>query len=86
MMKWLTGSYGRGLVTGMVLAAAFWLGSSFREPAAIGADSHKNPSPPMFLAGSERTIPILQDIAATLKRIDTRLDRLEKWVQAQPKR
>jgi hypothetical protein len=69
-----------------MLVAAFWLGSSTREPAANGADSRRNSTQEAFLAGSERSIPILQEIAGTLKRIDTRLERLEKWVQGQPRR
>ncbi len=85
-MQRLTGLFGRGLLTGVLLVAAFWLGSSVRrEPTVSAADTRRNPPREAFLAGSERSIPILQEISVTLKRIDTRLARLEKLAQGQPR-
>ncbi len=34
--------------------------------------------PGHFLAGGERSVPVLEEISATLKRMDERLARLEK--------
>ena len=52
-------------------------GQSARAPA--GQSQASDPFPPgHFLAGGERAVPVLEEISATLKRIDERLARLEK--------
>jgi hypothetical protein len=71
---------------GLLLLGAFWAGSVFQPERgasaagkAAGRAAGRQPPPPQpFLAGSERALPILQEIAATLKRIDDRLARIEK--------
>jgi len=67
---------------GIIVLGAYLAGSSLRLPPEANADVRPSPPRQAFLAGGERAVPILQDIAATLKRIDDRLARLEKTVAA----
>jgi hypothetical protein len=67
---------------GIIVLGAYLAGSLLRPPRAANADVRHSPPRQAFLAGGERAVPILQDIAATLKRIDDRLARLEKTVAA----
>jgi len=67
---------------GIIVSGAYLAGSLFRAPPEANADVRRSPQRQAFLAGGERAVPILQDIAATLKRIDDRLARLEKTVAA----
>lgn len=53
-------------------------GQSSRLPAGQTAPVVDDVPPGHFLAGGERAIPVLEEISATLKRIEERLDRLEK--------
>ncbi len=78
-------SWGSVLLTGVMLVAAFGLGAAVRRESAATAGVRKPAPQEAFLAGSERSLPILQEIAVTLKRIDTRLANLEK-VALQPPR
>jgi len=75
---------------GLLLLGAFWAGNVFapeRGASAAGSAARSalgrktTPQEP-FLAGSERTLPVLQEISATLKRIDDRLARIEKTLAA----
>jgi hypothetical protein len=64
------------------LVAALVLGSLLQPIATSDAQSRfgntqQTPAQPQFESGSERSLPVLQDIAATLRRIDARLERLE---------
>lgn len=69
------------LVVGGLLVGALCgrppAGQSARPPAGNRENVDAIP-PGHFLAGGERSVPILQEISATLKRMDERLARLEK--------
>ncbi len=72
------------VVLGAVLIGALCgrppAGQSVRTPAGQREASNQSP-PGHFLAGGERSVPVLEEISATLKRIDERLERLEKLAQ-----
>ena len=69
------------LVTGVLLVGAISgrspAGQSARTPPGQKGVSDSYP-PGHFLAGGERSVPILEEVSATLKRMDERLARLEK--------
>ena len=68
--------------TAAILLASFWAGTFLRPQPASTADVRKAPAKQHFLAGSERSVPILQEISETLKRMDARLARIEGIVAA----
>ncbi len=67
----------------LLFALAFWLGFPVPPRAATTADIQTPGTNEPFLAGDERSIPILQDMLGTLKQIDGRLERIEKRMAAQ---
>jgi len=62
----------------LFLLGTFWATVPLNQPPHARAGVTKAPPKESFLAGSERSIPILNEISATLKRIDARLARLEE--------
>lgn len=60
---------------------AFVAGIAWAFQGATPADVRRGPQREAFLSGSERSVPILEDIAATLHQIDTRLARIEKLLE-----
>jgi hypothetical protein len=73
------------------IVAAFVLGSLLQPIAAIDAqtrfsDVQTSPQQPAFQSGGARGVPVLDEILATLRRIDGRLERLETKVFAPPER
>jgi len=60
-----------------ILLASFWAGTFLSPRPASTADVRRGPPKQHFLAGSERSVPILQEISETLKRMDARLARIE---------
>ncbi len=65
-----------------ILLAAFWFSSAVPSRTAVTAEIKQAESKEPFIAGDERSIPILKDIAATVKEIDARLERIEKLLPA----
>jgi hypothetical protein len=45
---------------------------------AVVAQSPKQSTPQAFLSADERMEPVVRDILTTIKRIDSRLERIEK--------
>jgi hypothetical protein len=84
-MKGTKGNFVRFGWTAAILLASFWAGAFLRPQPASTADIRKGPPKQHFLAGSERSVPILQDISETLKRMDDRLARIEKIAAAAAK-
>ena len=74
--------YARVGWTAVVLLVSFWAGTFLRPQPASTADVRTSPPKQHFLAGSERSVPILQEISETLKRMDARLSKIEKIVAA----
>ena len=68
------------LLTCVVLAVGFVFGSAARQPDVVQADVRRTASRPAFKSGSERSEAILREIASTLKRIEGRIDRIERSV------
>jgi hypothetical protein len=64
----------------IVLGIAFCLGSAFRPATEVRAGVRETTPKQHFLAGSERSIPILMEISETLEQIDARLETIEKTV------
>jgi hypothetical protein len=76
---------GRAAWMAVLLLAAFWLGSAIPPRIARTGELQPTGATEPFLAGDERSIPVLKDILATVKQIDARLERLEKRVPAEQK-
>ncbi len=62
----------------VLVLGAFWAGTWFPSQAAVTAEVRQGPRRAAFMAGSERAVPVLEEISATLKQIDARLARFEK--------
>jgi hypothetical protein len=63
------------------LLGACWWGSAVPPRTAVTAEIKQPESAEPFLAGDERSIPVLKEIAATVKQIDARLERIEKFIE-----
>jgi|GEM_PF-6726081 len=66
-------------LAGALLGGTLWLFLPAAAPDAR-AEGRAQPTPRAFLSGGERSEIILREIAETLRRIDGRLERLEKAV------
>ena len=88
MPKWTSSGAGRirrWVLICVVLAVGFAAGNLLRQPSVAGADSRGAPPRKTFLSGSERSAVVLQEILTVLKRMDGRLERIERTVTAKPK-
>jgi len=72
-------------VVAVLLLVAFWLGSVIPLRTVHTGELQQSGSNEPFLAGDERSIPVLKDILATVKQIDARLERIEKQMPAERK-
>lgn len=67
------------VLAGVLLVGTLW--ALWPAAAPFARAEGRNPPPPRaFLSGGERSEIILREIAETLRRIDGRLERLEKAV------
>lgn len=64
----------------MLLVGSFWAGTCFQPQPASSAEVRKGTPRTHFLSGGERAVPILLEISDTLKRIDSRLARIEETI------
>jgi len=62
------------------LIAGFVVGQLHRGEPAVHADVRQTTTRSTLQAGSERSESILKEIAGTLKTIDGRLERVEKFI------
>ena len=69
-----------------LLGVGFWAGASFRPQSAITAETKRGTKQQQFLSGAERSLPILQEMSDTLKRMEACLLRIEKMEAAAAKR
>jgi len=60
-----------------LLAAGAFIGSVATGPSAAWGEVRSAAPPQHFASGSQLSLPLLQEISATLQRIDARLARLE---------
>ncbi|MCR4411419.1 MAG: hypothetical protein NUV77_03215 [Thermoguttaceae bacterium] len=70
----------------LVLAALVAAVVAFSAPSVPDAlaEVREQPAPRAFLSGGERSEILLREISETLKRIDSRLERLERAVYEAP--
>jgi len=71
-----------GLLLG--LAAGYAAGIAAQSSSAVQAEVTELPRREAFQAGGERSEIVLRDIAAILKRMDTRVERIEQAVTRGP--
>jgi hypothetical protein len=62
----------------VLVGAAFWAGASLQPQSAVTAEKRKDTKQVRFLSGAERSLPILQEMSDTLKRMEACLSRIEK--------
>ena len=64
----------------LVMLGAVLIGALCGRPPAARSRAELESDIPAghFLAGSERSLPVLEEISATMKRIDERLARIER--------
>jgi hypothetical protein len=67
-----------GLLLG--IAAGYAAGIATQSSSALQAEVTELPRREAFQAGGERSEIVLRDIAAILKRMDTRVERIEQAV------
>ena len=83
-------SVGRYAFFAVLIIAAFATGSLLQPIASSDAQTRfgsvqPSPAPPTFESGSQRSLPVLQEILATLRRMDGRLERLETRMLEAPR-
>ena len=64
----------------LIVLLVLFVGTRFRPQPAVRAGVREITPRESFLAGDQRSLPILQDISATLRQIDARLAKIEKAV------
>lgn len=73
-------AFGRIACLTLLVASAVCAGAHFRPQPAARAGVRETTPKEHFLAGSERSVPVLKEISATLRQIDARLAKMEKTV------
>ncbi len=73
---------GRIVCLMLLVLGAFCAGTAFQPSPAVRAGVRQTTSKEHFLAGGERSVPVLKEIAKTLRQIDTRLAKIEKALAA----
>jgi hypothetical protein len=66
-----------GLCAAALVGAGIFIGSNVTMPSIAWGQIVTTPQPQHMLSGGQMSLPILQDISATLKEIDGRLSRME---------
>ena len=64
-----------------VLSGTFWAGATLPTQPVANAGVRETTPKQHFLSGGERALPILSEMSATLKQIDTRLAKIEKTIE-----
>ncbi len=65
------------LCAAALIGAGMFIGSNVTMPSIAWGQIVTTPQPQHMLSGGQQSVPILQDISATLKEIDGRLSRME---------
>jgi hypothetical protein len=72
----------RQAVIGLLfVAATLMVGASITATRQAQAEIRATPPPQAFQSGGQLSVPVLKEIAATLRQIDSRLARLETVAQ-----
>jgi len=69
----------------IVLAGGFLAGNSWRQSSVVQAEVRRKPPREAFQSGGARSEVVLREISATLKRIDSRIERIERVVTEKSK-
>jgi hypothetical protein len=67
----------RMFVVAGLIVSGMWIGSALPPTGAARAELQPEAPPQHFQSGAQQSVPILREIAATLKQIDARLSRIE---------
>lgn len=70
-------SFRNCLCAAALVGAGMFIGSNITMPEIAWGQIVTTPQPQHMLSGGQMSVPILQDISATLKEIDGRLSRME---------
>jgi predicted GNAT superfamily acetyltransferase len=73
----------RAAACGGLVVAAFVAGAALVGLGVARADVRESSSHEHFKSGGARSEIVLREIAATLKRIEARLERLDNWARRQ---
>jgi hypothetical protein len=65
------------VVSFCLLGTGMMLGSALNTSSTAWGEVRRTPPPQAFQSGSQQSVPILREIAATLQQMDGRLARLE---------
>jgi hypothetical protein len=81
-LLWTQTATSIGIFLAGVVSAQIWLAA----PSATAQSPQAAPTPPKaFLAADERTEPVIREILVTIKKIDQRLENIEKSVTSEKK-
>ena len=69
------------VLTLLLLAAGAIVGAWMTATGEAYAEIRETPRPESFQSGGQLSVPVLKEIAATLRQIDSRLARLETMAQ-----
>lgn len=64
-----------------LLGAGLFIGAALPPSGAVRAEAQSAAQPQHFQSGGQMSVPLLKEIAATLKQIDARLARIETAAQ-----
>jgi hypothetical protein len=67
----------RLVIIAVLIGGGLWVGATLPQMDKVRAEIQPTPPPQHFQSGSQQSVPILQEIAATLKQMDARLARIE---------
>ncbi len=70
-------SLSHALCATALVGAGIFIGANVTRPSDASAQIITTPQPQHMLSGGQMSLPILQDISATLRQIDGRLSHLE---------
>jgi hypothetical protein len=68
----------------LALFAGYVAGQSSRTTGVLQADVTELPRREAFMAGGERSELVLREISATVKKMDLRLENIERAVSGKP--
>lgn len=67
----------KGLCAAALVGAGMFIGANVTMPTIAWGQIVTTPQQQHMLSGGQMSVPLLQDISATLKEIDGRLSRME---------
>jgi hypothetical protein len=71
----------RWTASAALLAGGVWLGTGLESSNQALGEVRTGPPPTAFQSGSQMSVPILKEIASTLRQMDARLAKLETAAQ-----